>query len=235
MAKALGQAGAALAIWGRDAARNAAAEKELVSLQVRVQTRVVDVADESAVVEGMADTVARMGRIDSVFANAGTGGRFERFENATTENLHNTFSVNIDGAFWTFREACKSMMERAKAGDSGGSLIAISSLGSLHAMPRAEAYAMSKAALPAMMRSLAVEYARYGVRANTILPGWVRTEMTDHMREDSRFQERVLPRIPLRRWATPADFAGIAVYLASNASAYHTADCFLIDGGYAHF
>jgi NAD(P)-dependent dehydrogenase (short-subunit alcohol dehydrogenase family) len=235
MAKALGQAGANLVIWGRDAQRNVAAAKELASLQVRVVTREVDVADESAVIEGMADAVARLGRIDSVFANAGTGGRFERFANATTENLRATFSVNIDGAFWTFREACKSIMERAKAGDPGGSLVAISSLGSLYAMPRAEAYAMSKAALPALMRSIAVEYARYGVRANTVLPGWVHTDMTDYLRQDSGFQDRILPRIPLKRWATPADYGGIAVYLASDASAYHTADCFLIDGGYASF
>jgi NAD(P)-dependent dehydrogenase (short-subunit alcohol dehydrogenase family) len=86
-----------------------------------------------------------------------------------------------------------------------------------------------------MVRALAVEMARYGVTANAILPGWIETEMTAAATADPKFSGNVLPRIPLRRWGEPADFAGIAVYLASEASRYHTGDSFVIDGAYTIF
>lgn len=86
-----------------------------------------------------------------------------------------------------------------------------------------------------MVRGLAVEYARYGIRANAILPGWVETPMTERVMADEKFVERVLRRVPQRRWGTGDDFGGIAVYLASDASAYHTGDSIVIDGGYSCF
>jgi NAD(P)-dependent dehydrogenase (short-subunit alcohol dehydrogenase family) len=89
--------------------------------------------------------------------------------------------------------------------------------------------------LISMMKALAVELARHGVRANAIVPGWIDTPMTERTLRWDRFVDRVLPRVPARRWGTGEDFAGIAVYLASDASAYHTGDTFVIDGGYAVF
>ncbi len=86
-----------------------------------------------------------------------------------------------------------------------------------------------------MVRSLAVELARHRIRANTILPGWVETPMTEPLLAWERFREKVAPRVPARRWGQPDDFGPIAVYLASPASAYHTADTFVIDGGYSAF
>jgi len=86
-----------------------------------------------------------------------------------------------------------------------------------------------------MMKALAVELARHGVRANAILPGWIDTPMTEKALAWDRFVERVLPRVPLRRWGVPGDFGAIAVYLVSDASAYHTGDTFIIDGGYSVF
>ncbi len=86
-----------------------------------------------------------------------------------------------------------------------------------------------------MIPALAVELARHGIRANAVLPGWVETDMTASAINDERFRANVPPRIPARRWGTGADFGGIAVYLMSDASAYHTGDSILIDGGYALF
>lgn len=86
-----------------------------------------------------------------------------------------------------------------------------------------------------MVKALAVELSRYGVTANAILPGWVETEMTENLIENERFVTNVLPRIPIRRFGNPSDFAGIAIYLMSRASGCHTGDCILIDGGYAAF
>ena len=86
-----------------------------------------------------------------------------------------------------------------------------------------------------MIRALAVEFARHGVRANAILPGWIETDMTANAIGNEKFAGNVLPRIPMRRWGTGDDFGGIAVYLMSRRRAYHTGDTFLIDGGYALF
>jgi NAD(P)-dependent dehydrogenase (short-subunit alcohol dehydrogenase family) len=86
-----------------------------------------------------------------------------------------------------------------------------------------------------MMKSCAVEFARYGIRANSILPGWIATDMTANAQGSKAFAEKVIPRVPARRWGEPEDFGGIAVYLASNASSYHSGDTFVIDGGYAIF
>jgi len=85
------------------------------------------------------------------------------------------------------------------------------------------------------MKAIAVEHARYGVRANAILPGWIATDMTAGAQGSTTFNEKVISRVPIRRWGEPGDFGGIAVYLASDASKYHTGDSFLIDGGYAIF
>ena len=86
-----------------------------------------------------------------------------------------------------------------------------------------------------MIRALAVEMARHGIRANAILPGWIETEMTARSVADERFRGAVLPRIPMRRWGKGEDFGGVAVYLMSDASAYHTGDTLVIDGGYSLF
>jgi NAD(P)-dependent dehydrogenase (short-subunit alcohol dehydrogenase family) len=86
-----------------------------------------------------------------------------------------------------------------------------------------------------MIRTLAVEFARHGIRASAILPGWIETDMTANAIANEKFARNVLPRIPMRRWGNGDDFGGIAVYLMSSASRYHTGDTFLIDGGYALF
>jgi NAD(P)-dependent dehydrogenase (short-subunit alcohol dehydrogenase family) len=106
-------------------------------------------------------------------------------------------------------------------------------LAAVEGAARNEHYAATKGGLIAMVRALAVEFARHGVRANAILPGWIETDMTANAIANEKFVRNVLARIPMRRWGTGDDFGGIAVYLMSSASAYHTGDTFLIDGGYA--
>lgn len=85
------------------------------------------------------------------------------------------------------------------------------------------------------MRALAVELARHRIRVNSILPGWIVTDMTQASVENDRFAAAVMPRIPARRWGQADDFGGIAVYLASDASGYTTGEQFVIDGGYTKF
>ena len=96
-------------------------------------------------------------------------------------------------------------------------------------------YGASKGAVTAYVRALAVELARHKIRVNSILPGWIETDMTERSFNNPKFAEAVMPRIPARRWGGIDDFGGIAVYLASDAAAYTTGEQFVIDGGYTKF
>lgn len=235
MAEALAQAGADVVIWGSNAKKNVDAEATLKAHGVKVLSQVVDVADETAVDAGFAEAIVKMGRVDTVIANAGIGGGAPSFAEFPTETYRKVLSVNLDGVFFTLRAACRHMVERAKQGDPGGSVVAISSLSAIDGAARNQPYAATKGALIPMIRAIAVEHARYGVRANVILPGWIATDMTAGAQGSDKFNEAVIGRVPMRRWGKPADFGGMAVYFASDASAFHTGDSVLIDGGYAVF
>ena len=235
MAEAMAHAGADIVIWGTSVAHNLAAEGRLTSLGVRVLAQRVDVSDEAAVVAAMAEAAVAMGRLDTVIANAGIGAGARSFSEMTAETWRKNMAVNLDGAFYTCREACRHMVARAQAGDPGGSIAVTASLAAVDGAARNEAYAATKGGVISMMKAIAVEHARYGVRANAILPGWIATDMTAGNQASQVFNDKVISRVPIRRWGEPEDFGGIAVYLASDASRYHTGDTFLIDGGYAIF
>ncbi|MGI9169319.1 MAG: SDR family NAD(P)-dependent oxidoreductase [Caulobacteraceae bacterium] len=235
MADALARAGAAIVIWGRDAARNRAAEATLAAHGARVLAQSVDVADEAAVVAAMAEAAAVMGRIDTLIANAGVGGGARSFGEMTLQTWRTVMSVNLEGAFFTCREACRHMVARADGGEAGGSIVVTASLAAIEGAARNQAYAATKGGAISMMKSIAVEHARHGVRANAILPGWIATDMTAAAQGSPAFAQKVIPRVPMRRWGEQEDFGGVAVYLASDASRYHTGDTFVIDGGYSIF
>jgi NAD(P)-dependent dehydrogenase (short-subunit alcohol dehydrogenase family) len=232
MAEGLAKAGAGVVIWGLNPEKNAAARAALESHGGKVLVQRVDVGDESAVIAGMGEALAAMGRLDFVAANAGVGGGAPSFAEFTTEQWRRVTTINLDAVFWTFREACKHMVERAGRGDAGGSLLVTSSTSAIDGAPRNQAYAATKGGVIAMIRGLAVEYARHGIRANAVLPGWIRSDMTSGLQGWDKFNQQVISRVPMRRWGEPEDFAGIAVYLASDASRFHTGDSFVIDGGY---
>lgn len=233
MADALAQAGAAVCIWGTSEAKNAAATAKLRAHGTEVLALRCDVGDEAQVERAFADTVNHFGRVDACFANAGVIGSSEvkSFVELTAEEWRRVMRVNLDGAFYTLRAAARHMIDRA----DGGALVVTSSLAAISGPPRNQHYAASKGGVISMMHALAVELARYKIRANAIQPGWIDTPMTEEVLHWDKFADRVLPRVPLRRWGAPDDFGAIAVYLASDASAYHTGDTFLIDGGYTKF
>lgn len=236
MAEALAASNAHVAIWGRKADANAEAVEKLSKLgSGEVKAWQVDVSDESAVVDSMADTVSALGRVDTCIANAGVGFGAPAFTELDTETWRKNMAVNLDGAFWTLREAVKHVVERAKAGDPGGSMVGVASLAAIEGAARNQAYAATKGGLISMLKGIAVEHARHGIRANAVLPGWIATDMTAAAQGAQVFQEKVISRVPARRWGEPADFGGVAVYLASDAAAYHSGDTFIIDGGYAIF
>jgi NAD(P)-dependent dehydrogenase (short-subunit alcohol dehydrogenase family) len=235
MAEGLARSGAKVAVWGLNPEKNAAAKAKLEAHGGEVLVQRVDVSDEQAVVDGVAEALAKFGRLDTVIANAGIGGGAPSFAEFTTEQWRRVTTVDLDAVFWTFRAACKHMVARAKAGDPGGSLLVTSSTSAIDGAPRNQAYASSKAGVLSMIRGLAVEYARYGIRANAVLPGWIATDMTAGLQGWDKFNQNVMPRVPMRRWGEPEDFSGVAVYFASDAARFHTGDSVVIDGGYTIF
>lgn len=231
MAEGLAAAGADVCIWGRTVERNEAAREQIAKHGGKVLAVRCDVASGDEIEAAFAETLKELGRIDSCFACAGVGPAGQRFLEMTPEEFHRVLAVNLSGAFLTLQGAARDMAERGE----GGSLVGVASLAAVSGQPRGQNYAASKGGLISLINSCAVELAKYDIRANAILPGWVESAMTEHMLAAEPVIEKILPRIPARRWGKPSDFAGVAVYLAGAASEYHTGDTFLIDGGYRAF
>ena len=235
MAEGLAECGANIAIWGRNKEKNEESKNLLSKYNIEVKTYEVDVSQEKEVINNVKSVLNDFGRIDSVFANAGMnvfGGSFEEMD---TDAYRKVLSVNLDGVFFTLRETTKHMVERAKDGDIGGSVVGVASLAGIEGAAKAQPYSASKGGIISMIKGIAVEHARYGIRANTILPGWIATDMTTINQNNQKFTDKVISRVPMRRWGEPKDFSGIAAYLASDASAYHSGYMFIVDGGYAIF
>lgn len=226
LARGLVDAGATVAVWARDEDRTAQACAELGrAIGVRC-----DVADEAQVEAAMRRTLAELGKVDSLFANAGITG-LAPFVDMSLAEWRRVLSVNLDGAFLTLREAARHLVERG----AGGALVAVSSVAAMDGAPGQEHYASSKSALLAMVRSLAVELARHRIRVNAILPGWTETEMLEPGKVNQRWVDAILRRTPVRRWGAPDDFGAVAAYLADPSLLFHTGDSMVLDGGYTVF
>lgn len=234
MAAGLLASGAAVAIWGSNPEKTARAKAQLAAEcgdAARVHAFVCDVGDEAQVESAFAQSVAALGRVDSCFANAGVSSKGTPLIDMDLAEFRRVQRVNVEGVFLTFRAAARHMAQHGQ----GGSLVATASTAAVEGAARNSHYGASKGAVTSMVRALAVELARHKIRVNSILPGWIETDMTEKAVHNPKFADAVLPRIPARRWGRIEDFGGIAVFLASGASAYATGEQFLIDGGYTKF
>ncbi len=234
MARALLASGAKVAIWGSNPDKTERARAQLATEcgePSRVFAFVCDVGDEAQVDTSFAASVAALGRVDSCFANAGVSGKGSMVMEMTLDEFRRVQRINVEGVFLTFRAAARHMTAHGQ----GGSLVATASTAAVEGAARNSHYGASKGAVTAYVRALAVELARHKIRANSILPGWIVTDMTQKSVNNEKFASAVMPRIPARRWGEIDDFGGIAVYLASKASGYTTGEQFIIDGGYTKF
>ena len=231
MAHGLAQAGADVCIWGTNTERNETAAKELAEHGTRIHSVRCDVSDEEDVRASLAETVGVLGKIDSCFANAGVHGTATPFVDTTLADFHKVTRINLDGAFLTLRAAAAHLVERGE----GGVLVATSSVSAIHGAPRNQAYAASKAGVSSMIRACAVELARHGINAHSIVAGWTETPLVGPELSDSAFTHNVMKRMPQRRWGEPRDFARLAVYLASGIGGFQTGDEIVVDGAYSIF
>ena len=228
MATGLAQAGAVIVVAGRDAGKNATAVKAIEKTGAKAIAIGVDVTKEHSCRALIADTVKQFGRLDILVNNAGTNIRRPAHE-LPLEQWQQVIHTNLTSAFLCAR-AAHPHFKRA----GGGKLINIGSMLSIFGAGFAPAYGASKGGVVQLTKSLAVAWAADNVQVNAVLPGWVDTELTRRARSEvPGLHERVLGRSPAGRWGVPADFEGIAVFLASAASDFVTGTAIPVDGGYS--
>jgi NAD(P)-dependent dehydrogenase (short-subunit alcohol dehydrogenase family) len=170
----------------------------------------------------------RFGKIDVLVNNAALGGPLRATEAVTPEEFDELMDVNLRGTFFLTNAVARSMMK-----SGGGSIINISSIAAETAAPRAAVYSAAKGALNALTLTLAVEWARHGIRVNGIAPGYIKTDLTEAMEKDDKVRQYVTSRTPLGRMADPSELVGLAVYLASNEASFQTGTTIRVDGGWS--
>jgi 2-deoxy-D-gluconate 3-dehydrogenase len=228
MARGLAGAGCAVAIVGRNQAKSGAATAELGESGAKAISVNADVTDEAAVA-AMAERVQReFGRVDILVNNAGINIR-KAPQALSLSEWESVVTTNLTSAF-----LCSRAVHPAMKAAGGGKIINIGSMMSIFGASFAPAYAASKGGIVQFTRSCAVAWAIDNIQVNAVLPGWIDTELTRRAREQvDGLHEKVLARTPAARWGEPADFAGIAVFLASGASDFMTGTAIAVDGGFS--
>jgi 2-dehydro-3-deoxy-D-gluconate 5-dehydrogenase len=228
MAEGLAAAGASIVIAGRNKTKAQSALSELRSLGSQAEFVNLDVLKEESCHQAIRQTVDRFGRLDILVNNAGTTIR-KPPESLTAQEWHTVMDTNLTSAFLCSQAAYPHMVHAG-----GGKIINIGSMMSVLAASYALPYGASKGGIVQLARSLAVAWAKDNIQVNTILPGWVDTELTRKAREQvPGLNERVLARTPAQRWGSPSDFAGVAIFLAAPASNFVTGAVIAVDGGYS--
>jgi 2-deoxy-D-gluconate 3-dehydrogenase len=228
MARGLAEAGADIAIVGRNEAKSEAAAADLAKLGIKTISVVADVTDPSAVAAMVERMGRELGRLDILVNNAGINIRKPPHA-LSLEEWDSVIKTNLTSAF-----LCSQAAYPAMKATGGGKIINIGSMMSIFGASFAPAYAASKGGIVQFTRSCACAWAADNIQVNAVLPGWIDTDLTRRAREQiDGLHDRVLARTPASRWGAAADFAGIAVFLASGASDFVTGTAIPVDGGYS--
>ncbi len=201
---------------------------EIVGAGGRAHALAADVSREEQVEELAAQVKARFGVPHVLVNNAGVNGIFKPLETTTLDEWNEIIGVNLTGAFLTMR-AFGSMM----VSERRGSIINISSVAGHVGQPRTGAYCASKGGVELLTRSVAIDWAKKGVRVNTVAPGYVETDMTRSLRSIPVIANHLKVRTPMGRFAQPDEITGAVLFLASDASAYVTGQSIRVDGGWS--
>jgi 2-dehydro-3-deoxy-D-gluconate 5-dehydrogenase len=228
MARGLADAGADIAVVGRNEEKSKAAVAELAARGVRAIAVTADVTDKQAVGRMVERVKSELGRIDILVNNAGINIRKPPHA-LELEEWSSVIDTNLTSAF-----LCSKAVHPAMKAAGGGKIINIGSMLSIFGASFAPAYAASKGGIVQFTRACACAWAPDNIQANAILPGWIDTDLTKRARvEIAGLHERVLARTPAARWGAIDDFAGIAVFLASPASDFMTGTAIPVDGGFS--
>jgi gluconate 5-dehydrogenase len=225
LAGALGRAGARVIVHGRDAARAEAVAESLRSEGIDAGSRAFDLADEQAIATGVGAAQAEFGGIHILVNNAGFLDRapLTEFDVTTWRAM---FEVNVTSAMLTARAVVPEMIGRGE-----GKIINICSVLSEVARPDVGAYSTTKAALKMLTQSMCAEWARHGIHANAIGPGYIKTELNESLAQSPSFDAWLTTRTPAGRWGEPSDLDGPVVFLAAPASDFVNGQVLYVDGG----
>ncbi len=226
IAVALAEAGADLALVARGEDGLAATAKQVTGHRREALVIPADLTDADAVVGAVAAAIAGLGHVDIVVNNAGGSNFMVPFLDLRLPGWDKLMRLNLTSAMYVCHAIGGHLAERGK-----GSVINVASVAGLAAAPLVSPYGAAKAGLVSLTKSLAVEWAGFGVRVNALCPGWTATELNRNLWEDEAAGKATIASVPMQRWGRADEMTGPAVFLASDASSYMTGQVLVIDGG----
>lgn len=226
IALGLAAAGADVAVLARGTAALEEVAKEIADLGRRSFVITCDIEDAGQIENSVSAAVAELGRVDIMVNNAGGFSHVGPFLEMTTDDWNRTTRSNLESVVHFCRLVGRQMIENGR-----GSVINVASVGGYNGVPMLGPYAVAKAGVISLTRTLSAEWAAHGVRVNAIAPGWTRTQLTSAFAGNPELERELIRTVPLGQWGEPEDLAGAAVYLASAASRMVTGSCLTVDGG----
>ncbi|MFQ5867301.1 MAG: SDR family NAD(P)-dependent oxidoreductase [bacterium] len=220
------QAGADLAVTSRDIEKIEKVAEEIKNWGGEVLPLQVDVSRKEDIDRMLEKTLEKFGKIDFLFNNAGRITRVPS-EDFSERDWDKEININLKGTFLCCQAVGRVMIKQKR-----GKIINISSIASFIGGKNISAYVASKGGVSQLTKSLASDWAKYNIRVNAIGPGYFTTDLTEPLRQDPERFSAINARIPLGRWGKPEDLAGIAVFLACDASDYITGQTIFVDGGW---
>ena len=225
VAVSLAQAGADVALLGRDAKALGETLEAVIATGRNALVLEADVTSAEAMEKAVATACEKFGKIDILVCNAGVQ-KVKPFLDMAPEDWRGLIATNLEGAIVTMQSVGRRMVAQ-----QGGAIIVMASMYSFVGAPGNSIYCLTKGGLLQLSKALAIEWARYKIRVNAICPGWVETELTQPYMQDKKITDAALRQIPLRRFGTPEDIGPLAVYLASDEASFVTGTGYVIDGG----
>ncbi|MBW2047196.1 MAG: glucose 1-dehydrogenase [Deltaproteobacteria bacterium] len=229
IAEGLADAGATIVIAARRFEKCDRACKEIAERTgVATLPGQCDITDRRQVATLVDDIVGEFGHIDILVNNSGTGGSEKPILKMTDDDWNRVIDTNLKGAFLLSRAVVGKMVERGE----GGKIINVASIGALIGWPNMSAYCASKGGCLQLTRAMALEWVRYDIHVNAILPGYFETPMNRDFFATEAGERVIKSSIPMKRIAQIEEMKGVAILLASQASSFMTGSAVVVDGGH---